>query len=106
MFPLFFLISFAGGLSSVAKAPGFDYPAGYTAFQFGFVGLQASAFGGVFQGFAIAAMFESGFGRRDNLVRHGPIEHAVARGTRRLRAAIGPTHFRRLGQRDEKRGLT
>ena len=64
LFPLFFFTAFAGGLSRVASAPGFDFPDGYTAFQFVFVLLQASAFGGVFTGFAIARDFESGFGRR------------------------------------------
>jgi ABC transporter DrrB family efflux protein len=64
MFPLFFFVAFAGGLSGVDAAPGFDYPNGYTAFQFAFVLLQASAFGGVFTGFGIARDFESGFGRR------------------------------------------
>ncbi len=64
MFPMFFFTAFAGGLSSVANTPGFDFPSGYTAFQFVFVLLQASAFGGVFTGFAIARDFESGFGRR------------------------------------------
>lgn len=64
VFPLMFYVAFAGGLSSVAKLPGFDYPAGYDTFQFGFVLLQASAFGGVFSGFAIAADFERGFARR------------------------------------------
>ena len=44
--------------------PGFDFPSGYTAFQFVFVLLQASAFGGVFTGFGIAADFENGFARR------------------------------------------
>jgi ABC-2 type transport system permease protein len=44
--------------------PGFDFPSGYTAFQFVFVLLQAAAFGGVFTGFGIAADFESGFARR------------------------------------------
>jgi ABC-2 type transport system permease protein len=63
-FPLFFLVAFAGGLSGIDNAPGFDYPPGYTAFQFVFVALQASAFVGVFTGLAIAADFESGFGRR------------------------------------------
>jgi ABC-type multidrug transport system permease subunit len=48
----------------VASAPGFDFAGGYTAFQFVFVLLQASAFGGVFTGFALARDFESGFGRR------------------------------------------
>jgi ABC-2 type transport system permease protein len=64
IFPLFFFTAFAGGLSSVADVPGFDFPAGYTAFQFVFVLLQASAFGGVFTGFSIAADFERGFARR------------------------------------------
>ena len=64
VFPLFFFVAFAGGLSNVANVPGFDFPSGYTAFQFVFVLLQASAFGGVFTGFAIAADFESGFSRR------------------------------------------
>ena len=44
--------------------PGFDFPSGYTAFQFVFVLLQASAFGGVFTGFGIASDFENGFARR------------------------------------------
>ena len=60
LFPLFFFTAFAGGLSGVASAPGFDFPDGYTAFQFVFVILQASAFGGVFTGFAIARDFEIG----------------------------------------------
>jgi ABC-2 type transport system permease protein len=64
IFPLFFFTAFAGGLSSVANVPGFDFPAGYTAFQFVFVLLQASAFGGVFTGFGIASDFERGFARR------------------------------------------
>ncbi len=64
IFPLFFFVAFAGGLSSVGNVPGFDFPSGYTAFQFVFVLLQASAFGGVFTGFGIASDFESGFSRR------------------------------------------
>jgi ABC-2 type transport system permease protein len=64
IFPLFFFTAFAGGLSSVGNVPGFDFPAGYTAFQFVFVLLQASAFGGVFTGFSIASDFERGFARR------------------------------------------
>ena len=46
------------------KVPGFDFPSGYTAFQFVFVFLQSAAFGGVFTGFAIAYDFESGFSQR------------------------------------------
>ncbi len=64
IFPLFFFVAFAGGLSSVGDVPGFDFPSGYTAFQFVFVLLQASAFGGVFTGFGIASDFESGFSQR------------------------------------------
>ena len=63
IFPLFFFTAFAGGLSAVQNAPNFGYP-DYTAFQFVFVLLQASAFGGVFTGFSIAADWESGFARR------------------------------------------
>jgi ABC-2 type transport system permease protein len=64
IFPLFFFTAFAGGLSRVADVPGFDFPPGYTAFQFVFVLLQSAAFGGVFTGFGIARDFESGFARR------------------------------------------
>jgi ABC-2 type transport system permease protein len=64
IFPLFFFTAFAGGLSNVSNVPGFDFPSGYTAFQFVFVLLQASAFGGVFTGFGIAADFENGFAQR------------------------------------------
>jgi ABC-2 type transport system permease protein len=64
IFPLFFFVAFAGGLSNVSNVPGFDFPSGYTAFQFVFVLLQASAFGGVFTGFGIASDFERGFARR------------------------------------------
>jgi len=64
LFPLIFFIAFAGGLSSVGNAPGFEYAPGYTAFQFCFVFLQSAAFGGVFTGFGIAADFESQFTRR------------------------------------------
>jgi ABC-type multidrug transport system permease subunit len=64
IFPLFFFTAFAGGLSSVAKVPGFNFPDGYTAFQFVFVLLQASAFAGVFTGFSVARDFETGFSRR------------------------------------------
>ena len=64
IFPLIFLLAFAGGLSAVQDVPGFDFNGDYTAFQFVFVFLQSAAFGGVFTGFGIAADFESGFGRR------------------------------------------
>jgi ABC-2 type transport system permease protein len=64
MFPLFFFTAFAGGLSRVSDIPGFDFPTGYTAFQFVFVLLQSAAFGGVFTGFGVARDFEYGFARR------------------------------------------
>ena len=64
VFPLFFFTAFAGGLSRVRHVPGFDFPSGYTAFQFVFVLLQSAAFAGVFSGFGIARDFESGFMRR------------------------------------------
>ncbi len=64
LFPMFFFTAFAGGLSRVDSIPGFDYSGGYTTFVYGFVLLQASAFGGVFTGFAVARDFESGFARR------------------------------------------
>ena len=64
LFPLFFFTAFAGGLSRVDSVPGFDYSSGYTSFVYGFVLLQASAFGGIFTGFSIARDFESGFSRR------------------------------------------
>jgi ABC-2 type transport system permease protein len=63
-FPLFFFTAFVGGLSRIRDVPGFDFPAGYTAFQFVFVLLQSAAFAGVFTGFGIARDFESGFMRR------------------------------------------
>jgi ABC-2 type transport system permease protein len=64
LFPLVFLLAFAGGLSSIDNVPGFDYRPGYTTFQYVFVLLQSAAFGGVFTGFGIAGDFESGFARR------------------------------------------
>jgi ABC-type multidrug transport system permease subunit len=64
IFPLFFFTAFAGGLSRVDNIPGFNFPPGYTAFQFVFVLLQSAAFGGVFTGFGVARDFEYGFARR------------------------------------------
>jgi ABC-type multidrug transport system permease subunit len=63
-FPLLFFTAFAGGLSTISRVPNFNYAPGYTAFQFAFVLIQASAFGGVFTGFSIARDFETGFARR------------------------------------------
>jgi ABC-2 type transport system permease protein len=64
IFPLFFFTAFAGGLSRVDNIPGFNFPLGYTAFQFVFVLLQSAAFGGVFTGFGVARDFEYGFAKR------------------------------------------
>jgi ABC-2 type transport system permease protein len=64
LFPLMNFMAFAGGLSRLRHVPGFNYPGGYTAFQFVFVLLQSAAFGGVFTGFGIARDFEQGFARR------------------------------------------
>jgi ABC-2 type transport system permease protein len=78
LFPLVFLVGFAGGLSSVRRVPGFDFPSGYTAFQFVFVFLQSAAFGGVFAGFGVARDFESGFARR--LLVAAPSRPAIVLG--------------------------
>jgi ABC-2 type transport system permease protein len=64
LFPLMSFMAFAGGLSQLRHIPGFEYPSGYTAFQFVFVLLQSAAFGGVFTGFTVARDFEYGFARR------------------------------------------
>jgi ABC-2 type transport system permease protein len=77
IFPLFFYTAFAGGLSAVSNAPGFDYY-DYNAFQFVFVLLQSAAFGGVFIGFSIGADFDSGFTRR--LFAAAPDRSAVVMG--------------------------
>ena len=63
LFPLFFLAAFAGGLSAVGDTPNFGYY-DFTAFQFCFILIQASALAGVFAGFSIAGDFEQGMGRR------------------------------------------
>ncbi len=88
VFPLFFFLAFAGGLSAIGKTPGFDFPNGYTAFQYVFVLLQSAAFGGVFTGFGIARDFETGFARRYLLAasnRNGIVAgYALAALTRAL----------------------
>ena len=89
LFPMFFFTAFAGGLSSVQDTPGFDFPSGYTAFQFVFVLLQSSAFGGVFTGFSIARDYESGFGRR--LMLAAPNRRAIVAGY--AIAALGRAAF-------------
>jgi ABC-2 type transport system permease protein len=91
IFPLFFFTAFAGGLSGLGEVPGFDFPSGYTAFQFVFVLLQAAAFGGVFTGFGIAADFERGFSRR--LLLAAPNRLAVLAGY----ALVGLTRTTMVG---------
>ena len=77
-FPFFFFVAFAGGLSQLQHLPGFNYPEGYTAWQFVFVMLQSAAFGGVFTGFGIARDFEYGFARR--LLLAAPYRSALVVG--------------------------
>jgi len=95
IFPLFFFTAFAGGLSNVSNVPGFDFPSGYTAFQFVFVLLQASAFGGVFTGFSIASDFESGFARRMLLAAPNRLGILAGYGLAALARAgiVGPLLF-------------
>jgi ABC-2 type transport system permease protein len=64
MGPLIFFAAFAGGLSALGHAPGFDFPSGYTAFQFVFIMLQGALFVGLFCGLALANDIQSGFLRR------------------------------------------
>ena len=72
VFPLVFLVGFAGGLSAVQNVPGFDFNGDYTAFQFVFVFLQAGAVGGGLNGLGIAADIESGLARRKVLAAPPP----------------------------------
>jgi ABC-2 type transport system permease protein len=64
LFPLLTFVAYAGGLARLTTVPGFEYPGGYTGFQFVFAVLQSAAFGGVFTGFAIARDWERGIARR------------------------------------------
>ena len=64
LFPLFFFVAFAGGLTRIGDVPGFDYAPGYIAFQYVWALLQAVSMGGAFTGFSIAGDFENGFARR------------------------------------------
>src|SRR5436309_12474107 len=78
IFPLFFLVAFAGGLSRISDLPNFHYGPGYTSFQFVFVFLQSAAFGGVFTGFSLARDFDSGFARR--LLLGAPLRSGIIAG--------------------------
>jgi ABC-2 type transport system permease protein len=63
-FPLIFLAALAGGLGPLYRVPGFEYPSGYSTFVFGFVVLQAAAFGGIFTGYSVARDFDLGVASR------------------------------------------
>jgi ABC-2 type transport system permease protein len=78
IFPLFFFTAFAGGLSGLENAPQFNFPSGYTAFQFAFVLIQSAAFSGVFTGFSVARDYESQFARR--LMLAAPDRRALIAG--------------------------
>ena len=97
IFPLFFLIAFAGGLSRIAEVPGFHYPPGYTSFQFVFVFLQSAAFGGVFTGFSVARDFDSGFARR--LLLSAPRRSGIIAGYTLGALVAGRSPGRRDGRR-------
>ena len=58
--PALLLHRFRGRALARDNIPGFNFPPGYTAFQFVFVLLQSAAFGGVFTGFGVARDFEFG----------------------------------------------
>jgi ABC-2 type transport system permease protein len=92
LFPLLNFTAFAGGLSRVSDVPGFDFPPGYTGFQFVFILLQSAVFGGVFSAFGIARDFEYGFARRLLLAaphRSGiVVGYAIAALTRWLVVAV------------------
>ena len=106
MFPLFFFVAFAGGLSQVAQVPGFDFPPGYTAFQFVFVLLQSAAFSGVFTGFGVARDFEGGFAKRLMLAaprRSGIVLGYALAALRPLVGRRGAAHGDRVRRRDERR---
>ena len=64
LFPLIFLAAFSGALAPLHRLHGFAYPEGYTAFIYGFVIVQAAAFGGIFTGYSTARDFEIGFAPR------------------------------------------
>lgn len=64
LFPLLFLAAFDGALSAFADLEGFAYREGYTAFVYGFVILQAAAFGGIFTGYSTGRDFDTGVARR------------------------------------------
>ena len=47
LFPLFFFVAFAGGLTRAGDVPGFDYAAGYIAFQYVWASCRPSRWAGL-----------------------------------------------------------
>lgn len=62
--PIVFLIAFAGPNTRLADIPGFDYPLGYTAFQWVYAFTQGAVLAGAFVGIEILRDFDSGLFRR------------------------------------------
>ncbi len=62
--PLIFFAVVGAGLGALGRAPGFDFPGGYTSFSFVFILLNAASFASAFAGLALAQDLESGFSRR------------------------------------------
>jgi len=62
--PIVFLVAFAGGLSTIGRATEFEFPGGYTAFQFVWVLFQAALITGLSSGLTLARDFQRGFSRR------------------------------------------
>src|SRR5207249_1895035 len=62
--PLIFFAVIGAGLGALGKAPGFDFPGGYTSFSFVFILLNSASFAAVFAGLALAQDLETGFSRR------------------------------------------
>ena len=77
LLPLLFMIAFAGALSRVTSLP--DFPdVDYTAFQYVYALLQASAFAGAVGGTAMIDDFESGF--MDRLMLAAPARAGIVAG--------------------------
>ena len=100
LFPLMSFMAFAGGLSALRKVPGFDYPGGYTSFQFVFVLLQSAAFGGVFTGFSDRAGLRARL--RAAAADRGAAPGRPGRGVR-ARCADALEHRRRAADRRRAR---
>ena len=77
LLPLFFLIAFAGALSSLTALPGFG-STDYTSFQYVFALLQSAAFTGAMGGFALAEDFETGF--MDRILTTATVHSSIVAG--------------------------